>query len=129
MAFNIPRVNVPTGGRLRFLWIAGAALLVLLISYNSCTTYVRPGEAGVKQIKFGMGKGIEPNVYGVGLHYVGAGETMHRFPTRLQVLELSNSRSEATEDLEGHRAGHRANIQTSEGYTVQVDVTVLYRIQ
>jgi len=26
---------------------------------------------------------------------------MHRFPVRLQVLELSNSRSE--EDLEGHR--------------------------
>src|SRR5438067_8893215 len=128
MAFNIPRVNVPAGGRLRVLWIAGAALLVLLISYNSCTTYVRPGEAGVKQIKFGMGKGIEPAVYNTGLHYIGAGETMHRFPIRVQVLELSNSRSEGTEDLEGHRVAPGVNIQTSEGYTVQVDVTVLYRI-
>src|SRR5213082_994412 len=104
MAFNIPRVNVPAGGRLRVLWIAGAALLVLLIGYNSCTTYVRPGEAGVKQIKFGMGKGIEPFVYGTGLHYVGVGETMHRFPTSLQVLELTSSRSEATGDeLVNHR--------------------------
>lgn len=128
MALNIPRVNVPGSRKLRFLWIIGSALLVLLVGYNSCTTYVKPGEAGVKQIKFGMGKGIEPYVYGTGLHYVGVGETMHRFPMRVQVLELSNSRSEATEDLEGHRVAPGVNIQTSEGYTVQVDVTVLYRI-
>src|ERR1700694_1915894 len=101
MAINIPRIKLPTAGRMRRLWILGSSLLVILIGYNSCTPYVRPGEAGVKQIKFGLGKGIEPFIYGVGLHYVGVGETMHRFPTRLQVLELSNSRGEATEDLEG----------------------------
>jgi len=125
---NVPRVSVPQGGKMRLLWIAGASLLVLLVGYNSCTTYVKPGEAGVKQIKFGIGKGIDPVVYGTGLHYVGVGETMHRFPLRLQVLELSNSRSEATGELEGHRGGPGVNIQTSEGYTVQVDVTVLYRV-
>jgi len=65
-------------------------------------------------------------VYATGLHYVGVGETMHRFPVRLQVLELSNSRSE--EDLEGHRIAPGVNIQTSEGYAVQLDLTVLYRI-
>jgi len=123
---NVPRVSVPQGKRARLLWVLGAALLVLLVGYNSCTTYVKPGEAGVKQIKFGLGKGIEPFVYGTGLHYVGVGETMHRFPVRLQVLELSNSRSE--EDLEGHRIGPGVNIQTSEGYAVQLDLTVLYRI-
>ena len=128
MAFdlNVPRVSVPQGKRARVLWVLGAFLLVLLVGYNSCTTYVKPGEAGVKQIKFGLGKGIEPFVYGTGLHYVGVGETMHRFPVRLQVLELSNSRSE--EDLEGHRIAPGVNIQTSEGYAVQLDLTVLYRI-
>jgi regulator of protease activity HflC (stomatin/prohibitin superfamily) len=128
MAFTVPRVAVPSGKRFRVLWLAGAGFLVLLVGYNSCTTYVRPGEAGVKQIKFGMGKGIENNVYGTGLHWVGVGETMHRFPTRVQVLELSNSRSEQTQDLEGHRAAPGVNIQTSEGYTVQVEVTVLFRL-
>jgi len=123
---NVPRVTVPQGRKMRILWILGAALVLLLFGYNSCTTYVKPGEAGVKQIKFGMGKGIEPYVYGTGLHYVGVGETMHRFPVRLQVLELSNSRSE--EELEGHRIGPGVNIQTSEGYAVQLDLTVLYRI-
>src|SRR5205085_606672 len=109
MAFAIPRVGFPKPGepgarRSRVVWLFGSAFLVLLIGYNSCTTYVHPGQAGVKQIKFGMGKGIDPLVYGVGLHYVGFGETMHRFPTRLQVLELTNSRSEQTQDdVEGHR--------------------------
>lgn len=128
MAFNVPRISMPAGRGVRVLWLLGAGLLVLLISYNSCSTYVRPGEAGVKQSKFGMGKGIEAHVYGTGLHFVGVGEIMHRFPMRLQVLELSNSRSERSEDLEGHRVAPGVNIQTSEGYTVAVDVTVLYRI-
>jgi regulator of protease activity HflC (stomatin/prohibitin superfamily) len=128
MAINIPRFKLPGAGRLRRIWILGSSLLVVLVGYNSCTTYVRPGEAGVKQIKFGLGKGIEPFLYGVGLHYVGVGETMHRFPTSLQVLELSNSKSEVSEDVEGHRVTSAINIQTSEGYNVQVDATVLYRI-
>src|SRR5207237_9729080 len=124
MALNIPRMNVPGSGRMRVLWVLGAALLVLLVTYNSCTTYVRPGEAGAKPSKFG--NGIDPDVYGTGLHYVGAGETMWRFPVRVQVLELSNSTGEAGGELEGHRIAPGVNIQTSEGYTVQVDVTVLY---
>ena len=87
MAFTIPRVQVPQGRRLRFLWLLGAAVVLVLLGYSSFTTYVKPGEAGVKQIKFGMGKGIEPFVYTTGLHYVGAGETIHRFPMRVQVLD------------------------------------------
>jgi regulator of protease activity HflC (stomatin/prohibitin superfamily) len=128
MVFKVPRVKVPSGRRFRILWLVGASFVLLLFGYNSCTTYLRPGEAGVKQIQFGMSKGIENRVYTTGLRYVGVGETMHRFPTRVQVLELSNSRSEQTEDLAGHRAAPGINIQTSEGYTVQVDVTVLFRI-
>src|SRR3981189_2499027 len=117
---------MPQGRRMRFLWIAGSSLIRLSLGYKSCPPSVKPGEAGVKQINFGRGEGGEPYVYGTGLHYVGVGETMHRFPVRLQVLELSNSR--ASEDLEGHRVAPGVNIQTSEGYTVQVDITVLYRI-
>ncbi len=133
MQFTIPRVNFPKAGepgarKSRVLWLVGSVVVVLLIGYNSCTTYVRPGEAGIKQIKFGMGKGIEPFVYGVGLHYVGFAETMHRFPTRLQVLELTSSRGEAAQDGEGQRTTSAINIQTSEGYNVRVDATVLYRI-
>ncbi|GAC1600534.1 MAG: hypothetical protein NVS4B10_12260 [Myxococcales bacterium] len=135
MAFEIPRIpriGFPRPGQAgvgaRLAWLVVAVGVVVLVSYASCTTYVHPGEAGVKQISYGMGKGIEPFVYGVGLHFVGAGERMHVFPTHLQVLELTNSRSEGLVDKPGHRVTSEINIQTSEGYNVRVDATVLYRI-
>ena len=127
MAFNIPNVKFPSRASsrgLKFLWLFGSLLLVIVVSYNSCTTYVNPYEAGVKQSKFG--KGIEERVYTTGLHYVGAGETMHRFPTDLQVLELTDSTTESSED---HRTTASINIQTSEGYNVRVDATILYRVK
>ena len=44
------------------------------------------------------------------------------------MLELSNSKGEGSQDIENHRNAGAINIQTSEGYNVQVDATVLYRI-
>jgi len=132
MAFDVRRFSFTRPGqggpRARLLWLGIASLVVVLVGYNSCTTYIGPGELGVKQISWGINKGIEPHVYDVGLHYVGAGEKMHRFPARVQVLELASSSAEGTSDLEGHRTTAAINIQTSEGYTVRVDATVLYRI-
>src|SRR2546425_8261031 len=75
---NVPHVSVPQGGKLRILWVAGASLIVLLVGYNSCTTYVKPGEAGVQEINFGIREGHDPVVYGTGLHYVRVGEAQHR---------------------------------------------------
>src|SRR5947209_20224149 len=77
---NVPHVSVPQGGKLRILWVAGASLIVLLVGYNSCTSYVKPGEAGIKQSKFGNGKGTEHVVGGTGRHSVGGSGTVHRFP-------------------------------------------------
>ena len=126
MALNITNLGFPKiGSRLTKIgWLFVSLFLALIVSYNSCTTYVHAGEAGVKQSKFG--KGIEEHVYTTGLHYVGAGETLHRFPTDLQVLELTDTKSESSED---HRTTNSINIQTSEGYNVRVDATVLYRIK
>ncbi len=133
MQLNIPKINFPRPGApgaagARKLWIALSTLVVLLVGYNSCATYVHPGTAAVKQISYGMGKGIEPRVYTTGLHYVGPGEKLHLFPTRVQVLELTSSKSESSEEVEGHRTTSAINIQTSEGYNVRVDATVLYRV-
>src|SRR2546428_10612564 len=66
---NVPQVSVPQGGKLRILWVAGASLIVLLVGYNSWTTYAKPGEAGVQQNKVGVGEGIEPGGYGTRLPY------------------------------------------------------------
>ena len=132
MAFQIPKFNFPRpgagGGPSRLLWLLGSPLLVLLVGYNACSTYVHPGEAGVKQVSYGINKGIVQEVYGVGLHYVGFAEKMHLFPTRVQVLELTNNKSETSGEGEGRRTTTAINIQTSEGYNVRVDATVLYRV-
>lgn len=129
MAFQIPRIQFPKpgAGPSRALWLVGSSLLVLLVGYNACTTYVRPGQAGVKQVSYGINKGIVQETYPVGLHYVGFGEKMHLFPTRLQVLELAAGGTEGSEG-EGHRTTTAINIQTSEGYSVRVDASVLYRV-
>ncbi|MFE8598378.1 SPFH domain-containing protein [Archangium violaceum] len=115
--------------RMRMLWPVGVLLFGGLFAYNVCTVYIRPYESGVKQVILGGEKGIRDKVYGPGLHWVTPGaERMHRFPTDLQVLEMADNSSEVGEGAE-HRVVRAIKIQTSEGYTVSADVTVLYRIE
>lgn len=115
--------------RTRVLWLLAVLLVGGLFAYNVCTVYIRPYESGVKQVILGGEKGIRPAVYGPGLHWVTPGaERMHRFPTDLQVLEMADNASEVGEGAE-HRVVRAIKIQTSEGYTVSADVTVLYRIE
>ena len=85
-----------------------------------------------------------------GLYFVGPGVTMHTFSREIHVLEASNDRQESqakarTEDVrqrvEGyfekrdrllgrqtHRTVEALNVQTSDGYAVTCDVTLLYSI-
>jgi regulator of protease activity HflC (stomatin/prohibitin superfamily) len=123
-----PARRLTLNPRLRFLWPPIALLLVLLFAWVGCTVYVHPGEWGVKQVVFGADQGIQKTIYDPGLHWLTPGfERMHVFPADLQVLEMSD---------EGSPKGARLNmrtvpalkVQTSEGYTVSVDITVLYRI-
>jgi regulator of protease activity HflC (stomatin/prohibitin superfamily) len=115
--------------RTRVLWPLAAALFASLFAYNACTVYVKPYEMGVKQVILGGEKGIRETVYGPGLHWVTPGaERMHRFPSDLQVLEMADSPAEVGEGAD-HRVVRAIKIQTSEGYTVSADVTVLYRIE
>src|SRR5262249_2943690 len=119
------RVFKTRGGRI--LYLVGAVFVASLVGYGSCATYVRPNEFGIKQVTWGAGKGVKPDIYRTGLHWVTPGpERMHRFPTDIQTLTLSNDPNErATDDT---RAAAALSIQTSEGYRVSVDISVLYRI-
>jgi len=112
-------------GRIGYLLVV--SVIALLVGYNSCTTYVKPNEFGIKQITYGVSKGIRPDIYRTGLHYVGPGEKMHLFPTDLQMLNLTNDANERTKD--DVRRTPPLNIQTSEGYNVTADISVLYRIE
>jgi regulator of protease activity HflC (stomatin/prohibitin superfamily) len=113
-------------GRTVYLILAG--LVVILIAYNTCYTYVRPREVGIKQIIVGANKGIRSEVYYPGLHWVTPGtERMLTFPSHILLLNLTNDPNERNQDDE--RMLPALNIQTSEGYAVTVDASVLYRVE
>ena len=117
--------GTPRGRR---LYLVAGALLLLGVAYGVCTVYVRPYEVGVKQVLVGNKKGILPEVYYPGVHWVSPGtERMHVFPTDIQILNLTNDSNERGKAEQTVRAP--LNIQTSEGYTVTVDVSIAFRIE
>jgi regulator of protease activity HflC (stomatin/prohibitin superfamily) len=124
-------------------------LVALLVFYQSCTTRVLPNQYGVKQARFGLKTGIVEKTYDPGLYFVGPGTTMHTFTREIQVLEASFEEAEARRKAGSGGAGrveayfekrnktlgdttHRVidaiNVQTSDGYAVIADVTLLYSI-
>ncbi|HVE83777.1 MAG TPA: SPFH domain-containing protein [Myxococcales bacterium] len=119
------RVFGTRGGRI--VYLVTAIFFAGLVSYGSCTTYLKPNEFGIKQVTWGTGKGVKPEIYRTGLHWVTPGaERILRFPTDIQTLNLTNDPNERAAD-DARRAA-ALNIQTSEGYKVSVDISVLYRI-
>lgn len=119
------RIALTRGGKIA--WVVIAGLVAFLFVYNAFSVYVGPNEFAIQQDNFGGGKHIKPDVIRTGLHFVGPGERLHVFPTDLQVLNLTNDPKErSTDDSQKEPA---LNITTSAGYTVTVDVSVLYRIE
>jgi regulator of protease activity HflC (stomatin/prohibitin superfamily) len=112
--------------RVRLLWWIGGGVLAVYVSSSSCSTYVPPNMVGLKQVYYGSGAGIRKDIYPPGLHFVAAGvERMHLFPHDLQVINFSDSTSEVSQQF---RSAPSIKIQTSDGYNVQLDVSVLYRL-
>ena len=107
------------------LWLLLA--LVPLIFLRACAlTYVPPDQIGVRQVSFGPGKGLQkkPVPYGYRRSISGY-ETIHTFPRDIQVVEFTNHPAERGA---GHKQIGAINVPTVDGYPVDVDVTVLYRI-
>jgi len=111
----------------RFLYLIIAPVVLALFSYASCSVYVHPSQFGIKQVIVGPGKGINKEIYTTGLHWITPGaERMHLFPTEVQLLSLT---ADPNERGRSDRRLPPLNIQTSEGYNVVVDVSVLFRIE
>jgi regulator of protease activity HflC (stomatin/prohibitin superfamily) len=135
----------------RLVFLVGAGLLAVLIIYGSCTARVLPNEWGVEQRKFGSHPGIVDQAYGPGLYFVGPGVTMHTFSREIHVLEASYDRQDAMNKASDGRVRYQVeeyfnerqrilggetdrvvdalNVQTSDGYAVLGDVSLLYGIQ
>jgi len=129
--FEHGKTSAVGGGRGRFP--LRRFLLVLAISvaaavgYGSCLTYIGPNEVGIKQVMIGFKRGIQREPYETGFRFVlpEPFEKMHKFPKSIQVLELSNNPITKSQFARHERAAY---IQTSDGFFVEVDASVLYRI-
>lgn len=112
--------------RIRQVWIVGGGLLFLYTTVSSCTTYVPPDKVGIKQVNYGSARGIRDGFYGPGLHFVAAGiERIYLLPQSLQLINFSDSSSEVSRQT---RAAPSISIQTSDGYKVQLDISLLFHI-
>ena len=105
--------------------VVGLKLVIAL-----SVTYVRPNEYGIKVVRVPIlgQRGVHTDVYQTGFHLVLKPfdlEEMYLFPKDLQVIDLAGARQE-----EGHMTpgGKAAHIQTSDGFFVDVDVSILYKI-
>jgi regulator of protease activity HflC (stomatin/prohibitin superfamily) len=124
----VPR---PSGG-----WFVRLALPVvaLFLAYKVlvffCLTYVGPNEFGIKvaRVPILSERGVHQEVYDTGFHVVLRildFEEMYLFPKDIQILDLTSAREEATREATVTKAAH---IQTSDGFFVDIDVSILYRI-
>lgn len=129
METKIPKIRIPLfggGGVVRWVVRIVLLLVVLTVAYNANTTSIDPSEMAVRQVYIGPGQGVQDKVYGPGVHLVIPGyEKLHVFPRKLQVLEFNDNQLQASDEATNAPSIH---IQTSEGYRVIVDVSVLYRI-
>jgi regulator of protease activity HflC (stomatin/prohibitin superfamily) len=102
-------------------------VLVPLFALRACViTYVPPGMVGVRQVSYGPGKGLQKKPVKPGYHREIAGyETIRTFPQDIQVVEFTNTPSESRG---GHRQMAAVKVPTVDGYPVDVDVSVLYRL-
>lgn len=121
--FKIPKLNFNISRGIQILILI---LVLLLVAYNLFFVYVRPNEFGIKVVRIGMDRGVQKDYYTAGLHWVIPGiQQMHKLPRDVQVLELTAFPDTAADAARKDRAAH---IQTSDGFFVDVDTTIIYRI-
>ncbi len=127
-------------GGWRQLLPAGLPLLLFLILafigvlYATCTQYIRPDEFAVKQVDVPVplltgAAGIHSNVFNTGVHFLMPGcEKFLVFPKSIRAVTLRSSQRSSEEKEEFVRLEDAAHIQTSDGFFINLDVSILYRV-
>src|SRR5690242_9799507 len=132
---DIRNFNVPGGLRGKpariMVGLVGGSLL-MMIFIGSCTTYIPPNQVGIKESRFFPPTGIlKGEMAGGKIKFLGPGQTVHLFPTDMQILDFTNNKSETGHETErriNQRREPAVQINTSDGSQVMIDVTVMYRI-
>jgi regulator of protease activity HflC (stomatin/prohibitin superfamily) len=127
--FKLPSMG---GGSwvMRLLIPVALAFVAYKLLVFFCLTYVGPNEYGIKVVRIPVlsARGVHEEVYNTGFHVVLRlfdVEEMYLFPKDVQVLDLTGMREEAAYEAAVTKAAH---IQTSDGFFVDIDVSILYRI-
>ncbi|MBA2319543.1 MAG: SPFH domain-containing protein [Deltaproteobacteria bacterium] len=137
MATSTTRLRVPTfaiaGLPFGIAAVVLFTLFAVVLGWFTTTVQIAPDEFGVRQVYLGPGKGVQREIYGPGTHVVLPGyERMHLFPRDLQILDINDEEVAWVKQggvfPEDYVVAPSIRIQTSEGYQVQVDVTVIYRV-
>ena len=128
------------GPLLRKLAPTGLPLLIVLVFlllallYSTCTQYIEPDEFAVKQVDVPIplltgAAGIHTNVYQTGIHWLVPGcEKFLRFPKNVRTVTLKTGESGGGEVEQFARIEEAAHIQTSDGFFINLDVSILYRV-
>jgi regulator of protease activity HflC (stomatin/prohibitin superfamily) len=112
----------------RIFWLLFLPVLVVYCGADWCTTYVPPNMIAIKQVFYGSNRGIQSEIYKPGLYFVMPGvEQLHLFPQDIQVMNFSSSKSEVS--AIGDRSEKAIDVKTSDGYSVAIDVSLLYRVE
>jgi len=128
-------------GRLSIIVVS--CLFLLWVFYLTCTTYIGPGEFGIKQVlysPFGLfgPMGTQNKIYETGIHHqFPTMEKILRFPKTIQVLTMRDDpdpKEKITETISAMdekftRIVKAAYIQTSDGFYVKMDTSILYCIE
>jgi regulator of protease activity HflC (stomatin/prohibitin superfamily) len=102
-------------------------LIGLYIAFQLFFVYIKPSQFGIKVVRIGMDRGVHKDIYPSGLNFIipFGFQQMYVLPKDIQVLEMTNFPQSAAGSSRQLKAVH---IQTSDGFFVDVDVSILYRI-
>jgi regulator of protease activity HflC (stomatin/prohibitin superfamily) len=106
-------------------------VFIVLVLYAMFLDYVRPYEYGIKEVRIGVNKGIQEQVFEPGfVMVIPYMQRLHRLPAQTQVLELTQAAGNTNTAARATTVHYDqpAKIQTSDGFYVDVDVSILYRI-
>jgi len=118
------------GAQMKYLVGGVATLLFIMIFFGSCTTYVAPNEVGIVESRIVPPTGVRPGEKKGGkIYFLLLGQTIHTFPKDLQVLDFADTREGQVVRVRHQRLEPAVQINTSDGSQVQVDMTILYRLE
>jgi regulator of protease activity HflC (stomatin/prohibitin superfamily) len=129
-----------TGQVLRQLAPTGLPLLIVLLLamgamlYAFCTQYIHADQFAVKQVDVSLPlltgpAGIHSNIFNTGIHWRLPGcEKLILFPKSVRAVTL-HAKTKGDDSTEKFvRYEDAAHIQTSDGFFINLDVSILYRV-